>query len=178
MRILILLALIGLSTASFAKENEDVKEENKQLPPAHRYSGSTAIELNNGLIMNNGTFGAPNPEYEKQALVKKIVPGINDAPYAYEDKDRLLRNLDEQVMWGETAIDNWKNNTSKKPEVTAYAKSAVETMSPYLDKLKSATSDAHGAGQGDWASKEEGARKALSDFRSAYRGLHHNVATH
>lgn len=178
MRILILLALIALSTASFAKENEEVKDEQKPLPPAHRYSGGTAIELNNGLIGNNGTFGTPNAEYEKQAQVKKIVPGINDAPYAFDDKDRLMRNLDEQVMWGETAIDNWKNNSSKKPEVSAYAKSAVETMSPYLDKLKSATADARGAGQGDWASKEEGARKALSDFRSAYRGLHHNVATH
>lgn len=163
--------------SSFAFASGELKLEEKKLEPASRYSGSSPIDLSNGLPGNNGTFGLPNEAYEKWATEKKIVPGINDAAYRYEQKSSLVQNLDEQIMWGETAIANWKSNPSNKPEVSAYAKQAVETMSPALDKLKDATKTVKSAGSGDWASAEEGARKALAEFRATYRGLHKNTAT-
>lgn len=175
------LAVLALSLAFSPlalAENEEPKGEAQKLEPATRYSGSSPIDLKHGLPGGNGTYGLRDTNYEEWAKQNKIVPGVNDSPYAYTQKESLLQNLAEQVMWGETAIANWKNSSSNKPEVSAYAKQAAETMSPLLEKLKDATKTASGAGAKDWSSAEQGARKALSDFRSGYRGLHHNITTH
>ncbi len=172
------LVLSLASTIAFANHEEGPKGVSKKLEPATRYSGPSPIDLSNGITGNNGTYGVPNQTYEEWAKQKKVVPGINDAAYPFEQKEQLTLSLDEQVMWGETAIKNWKNVATDKEEVKAYAKQAAETMDPLLAKLKDAAKSVRGAGKNDWGSAEEGARKALSDFRVGYKALHNNVSTH
>lgn len=169
--------VLAFSINAFAQHHDEPTAAPQKLAPAGRYSGSSPIDLKNGLTGNNGTYGLRDQNYEDWAKRNTVFPGINDSPYPYTEKATLAQGLDEQIMWGETAIANWKNNTSKKEEVSAYAKQAAETMSPLLDKLKDATKTLKGAGSNDWSNAEQGARKALSDFRSAYRGLHHNITT-
>ncbi|MES2963583.1 MAG: hypothetical protein V4760_06805 [Bdellovibrionota bacterium] len=170
-----LILAVSFSVVSFASDGP--KMAHKPLEPAKRYSGQTPIDLSNGLPGNNGTYGLPNHAYEAWAKSKKIAPSLNDAAYPYDMKKSLIESLDEQILWGESAIANWKNNSSSKAEVGAYAKQATETMDPLLAKLKDATKSVKGAGTGDWSNAEAGARRAAAEFRAGYRSLHRN-ATH
>jgi hypothetical protein len=174
----VVLSGLFFSQAAFAQHGEHEPDfpslYSKQ--PAKRYSGSTPIDMGNGLLGNNGTIGQPNMQYEAWAQTPAVVAGLSEAPYDYRQKGEFVRTMKEQILWGETAISNWKS-TSKitRPEAVEYSKQAVAKMTPALDKLKSATDRADGAGEKDWANAESEARKALIDFRAAYTQMHHNT---
>ena len=171
---LVVSTVLTLSFAANATEREP-KPDNRALPPATRYSGSTPIDLSNGLLFNNGTYGTRNDDYEAWARSATIVAGLSERTYSYAQRLQFNTIMAEQVTWGEAAIANWKNTTNEFPDALAYSKMAVEKMSPYFDKLKSAASSADGANEGKWASAESDARRALIDFRIAYMQMHNNV---
>lgn len=144
--------------------------------PATSYSGSTPIDQKNGLILNHGTYGMENKDYESWAAAPAVVAGLSEQPYSYRQKGEFVRTLKEQVSWGETAIGNWKQTSEiTRPEAVEYSKKAVEMMSPILENLKKAVSKANGANEKEWSGAESDARKALIDFRTAYTQTHHNT---
>jgi hypothetical protein len=169
------LGLIVAST-SFAIEREP-EDHPPVLQPATQYSGNTPIDLSNGILFNNGTFGRENPEYEAWAKSEMIVAGLSERPYSYAQKPGFITTMKDNIVWGESAIRNWKATTNEFPDALAYAKAAVEKMQPELDKFKAAVDKASGANQGSWASAEADARRALIDFRLAYTQMHKNVQT-
>jgi hypothetical protein len=172
--VLLILGLVFVAPSAFSTEREP-EDRPPVLQPATKYSGNTPIELKNGLLFNNGTYGKPNPDYEAWAKSAMIVAGISERPYTYAQKKGFITTLNENVIWGESSIRNWKATTSEFPDALAYSKAAVEKMQPELDKFKSAVDKASGAGESDWANTESGARRALIDFRIAYMQLHKNV---
>lgn len=148
----------------------------KTLAPATRISGSTPIDMNNGIPFNNGTFGMPNPEFEKWASAPLIVPGVADLPYPYSWKRNFVRGLEENITFAETAINNWKNVTADtKPEAKEYAERAIAALEPQLQRLKEATRAAISASKNDWDNAQAEARQALIDMRLAYSSLHRNI---
>ncbi len=163
-----------VSFTSFASERVPV-DHPRVLQPATRYSGNTPIELNNGILFNNGGYGLPNADYEAWAKSAMIVAGLSERPYSYSQKKAFVATLEENIQWGESAIRNWKATTNEFPDALAYAKAAVEKLQPELDKFKSATDKASGANEGAWQGAESDARRALIDFRIAYMQLHKNV---
>lgn len=169
-------ALIVAST-SFATEREP-EDHPPVLQPATQYNGNTPIELKNGLLFNNGTYGQPNPDYEAWAKSEMIVAGLSERPYSYAQKPAFIGTMKENIVWGESAIRNWKATTNEFPDALAYAKAAVEKMQPELDKFRAAVDKASGANQGSWANAEADARRALIDFRVAYTQMHKNVQVH
>lgn len=179
MRTLILTLSFVLS--AFAISNTAVSKEREPKPdpivvqPATRYSGSTPIDLSHGLLFNNGTYGVRNDDYEAWARTATVVAGLSERPYSFAQKASFVNVMNEQIAWGEAAIDNWNSTSNEFPDALAYSKAAVEKMSPALDKLKSSTHLANGAKDSDWSSSESGARRALIDFRAAYTQMHKNV---
>lgn len=172
------LALALLSPAAFANSEQDFPSlySNK---PAKRYSGDTPIDLGNGLPGNNGTYGNPNPDYEAWAKAPAVVAGLSEQPYSYRQKSEFVNVLKEQLLWGETAMANWKTTSSiTRPEVVEYSKQAIAKIEPVLKSFKSATDTASGANEKEWTNAESGARKALIDFRTAYTQMHHNTQWH
>ncbi len=144
--------------------------------PAKKYSGNTPIDSNNGLLLNHGTYGMENKDYEAWAAAPAVVAGLSEQPYSFRQKKDFVNTMKEQITWGKVAIGNWKN-TSKitRPEAVEYGKKAVETMSPLLENLEKAVKSADGANEKEWTSAESNARKALIDFRTAYTQMHHNT---
>jgi hypothetical protein len=167
-------AISLVSVSAFSTEREP-PADNKVLQPATRYSGGTPIDMSNGLLFNNGTFGAPNPEYEAWAKSATVVAGLSERPYSYSQKIQFVTILQEQVIWGESAIRNWKSTTNEFPDALAYSKAAVEKMQPELDKLKSTSDKANSSGDSGWTQAESEARRALIDFRITYMQMHKNV---
>ena len=168
----IVSSLIG--SMAFAVEREP-DQKPPVLQPATRYNGGTPVDLSNGLPFNNGTQGAPNAEYEAWAKWATVVAGLSERPYSYAQKAQFVSALQDQVIWGESAIRNWKATTNEFPDALAYSKAAVEKMQPELDKLKSAVSKANGAGDSAWTNAESEARKALIEFRVTYMQMHKNI---
>ncbi len=165
---------LTLSSAANALEREP-KPENKVLQPATRYSGSTPIDLSNGLLFNNGTYGVRNEDYEAWAKAATLVAGLSERNYSYTQKPQFVTVMKEQVRWGDAAITNWKNTTNEYPDAVPYAKAAVEKMLPTLNKMRSATEAADSANENAWASAESDARRALIEFRVSYMQMHKNV---
>ena len=175
MRAIFVFALgLIVSVSSFAKEREP-DDRAPVLQPATKYNGDTPIELKNGLLFNNGTYGARNPDYEAWAKSATIVAGLAERPYAYAQKASFVATLNENIVWGETAIRNWKATSNEFPDALAYSKAAVEKMQPELDKFKSAADKASGAGESAWTGAESDARRAVIEFRIAYMQLHKNI---
>lgn len=168
-----LVTLLGASS-SFAIER-DPPADNKVLKPATRYSGSTPIDLSNGLLFNNGTYGAPNPDYEAWSKAATVVAGLSERPYSYSQKTQFVTIMQEQLIWGQSAIRNWESTTNEFPDAVAYSKAAIEKIKPELDKLKTASDKASSAGDGAWTQAESEARRALIDFRITYMQMHKNV---
>ena len=171
--VVLVSALICVSSA-YAVEREP-EQKPPVLQPATRYNGSTPVDLSNGIPFNNGTQGAPNADYEAWAKSATVVAGLSERPYAYSQKPQFVSALQDQVIWGESAIRNWKMTTGEFPDALAYSKAAVEKMQPELDKLKSAVGKANGAGESAWTGAESDARKALIEFRVTYMQMHKNV---
>ena len=178
------LSLITVSFAAFFTSQSvfatggahGVDLEPKALEPATRYSGSSPIDTKNGIPFNNGTFGLPNPVYEKWAAAPIIVPGNVDLPYPYSWKSNFIRELEENIRFAETAIRNWKTVTENtKPEAQEYAQKAIASLEPQLQRLKEATRAAASASQSNWDKAQADARQALIDMRLTYSSLHHNI---
>jgi hypothetical protein len=168
------VTLVILALPAFAVEREPDMTP-VVLQPATRYSGGTPIDLSNGLLFNNGTQGAPNTDYEAWAKTQTVVAGLSERPYAFSQKAQFVSVLQEQLIWGESAVRNWEATTNEFPDALAYSKAAVEKMKPELDKLKSASDRASGANEGGWQSAESEARHALIEFRVSYMQMHKNV---
>ncbi len=154
--------------------------EEKPLQPATRYSGRTPIDLKNGLKMNNGTYGAPNADYEAWASQPSVVPNVSEKTYPYHAKGEFIKGVNESAEFVEHAIWNWERSIAHptevtKPEVLEYAKASVNTMKPILEKFKKAVSDAKGANSGSWDEAQNNARKALVELRGSYAQLHNNT---
>ena len=175
-----LAALTLITTAVARAEFEEPPVETKKLGPSSRYSGASAIDLSNGLPGNNGTFGLPNPDFEVWAKTGHVVPGLSEKTYPFEKREQLVKGLNEQVLWGDEMIANYRRVTPEisKPEGKAHAEEAIKTMDPLLAHLRQATSKVTSAGQADWETAQSDARKALLDFRAAYTGMHHNIVRH
>lgn len=167
-------AVLSLTVSAFASEYEP-QPPPTSTQPATRYSGGTPIDLSNGILFNNGTYGMRNDDYESWARAATVVAGLSERPYSYTQKPQFVTIMKEQVQWGEAAIANWKNTTNEFPDALAYSKAAVEKMSPLLDKMKSATDSASSASASGWTSAENDARRALIDFRISYMQMHKNV---
>ena len=152
----------------------------KVYAPATRFSGRTPIDLSAGIPFNNGTYGAPNPDYQIWAETPSYRPNVSEKAYPFARKDDFVSGLRESEDFVKTAIWSWNNSIAHptevtKPEVLEYAKASVATMQPLLDKLSAAISKADSASEGSWTSAESDARKALVDARGTYAGLHKNV---
>lgn len=180
MRHFVFSALIATAMISQAQASGGEHEANypdmysKQ--PATKYEGATPIDMKNGLLMNHGTYGQQNPDYQAWAAAPTVVAGMSEQSYSFRQKGEFVRTLKEQVSWGEAAIGNWKQTSEiTRKEAIDYSKKAVETLSPLLENLKKATSKASGANEKEWTSAESDARKSLIDFRTAYTQMHHNT---
>ena len=173
----ITLALTTLISISALASGEHVPTEHKRpLGPASRYSGSTPVDLSNGLTGSNGTYGLPNKEYEEWGTSPNIFPGMSQKDYPYSNKGKFMQSLDEQVMWATQAIANYKQTSAEtKPEAVEYSKHAIETLTPALEQLKEARSKAKSAGEGEWQTAQADAKKAVINLRSAYTQMHKNV---
>lgn len=170
------LLTVALSSAAFASEGAPAHEQ-KPLQPSKRYSGSSPVDLSNGLPFNNGTFGLRNSEYESWAKSKNIAVGVSEKMYPYAEKADFVRNVEERLFFYDQAIRNW-NQTSEitKPEAIEYSKAAIQDITPRLDKAKQALKAANGAGSGDWEKAQFEAKRALLDLQGAYYQMHRNPA--
>lgn len=150
--------------------------EKKPLQPASQYSGSAPIDLSNGLLFNNGTFGARNPNIEKWAEAPILFPGMNDLPYPFKWKGNFVKGLEESAQFVEAALSNWKASSAiKKPEAKEYSDKAIAAMEPQLAKLKEAIRTAASASEKNWDTAQSQARNALIEVRATYTSLHHNT---
>ena len=152
----------------------------KQLQPATRYTGRTPVDLKNGLLMNNGTYGLPNKDYEVWAEAPVVTPNVSDKTYPYARKDAFVSGLNESASFVKSALFNWDYSINHptevtKPEVIEYAKASINTMKPLLEKFEKAVSDASGASKSSWDTAQTNARKALTELRGSYSELHHNA---
>jgi hypothetical protein len=168
--------LAGITTLTQAHAaSPGPAEKSVPLAPASRYSGNTPIELNNGLPFNNGTFGAPNKEYESFAD-GFVVPGLSDKAYPYSAKTDFVSRLEESATFVEHAISNWKNVTpNTKPEAKEYGERSAQTMEPLLKQLRDSIKAAAGSSQSDWEKNQVEAKRALTELRGTYSSLHKNV---
>ena len=175
----LVVASLSISLKTHADEEETAAAlaaaPAKHLDPAVKYNGASPIELKNGMLFNNGTFGAQNPEYESWSQGPFAVPGISERPYPFTAKEDFVAGLEESERFVETAIWNWNRTTDRFPDAVTYAKASVTTMQPILDKYKSALGKVRSASQGDWDSAQSEARHALTDLRGSYAQLHKNV---
>jgi hypothetical protein len=167
---------IAISGGVFAAEREFTVPPSKPLEPATRYSGRTPVDLSNGIPFNNGTYGRPNPNYEKWVDSPLLVPGVSDLNYPYTDKAGFVNGLKESQYFVEDAIQNWKTTSAiTKPEAKAYGENAANTMQPLLNRFKDMVKQTEGAGQNDWDKAQADARHALVEMRATYSSLHKNV---
>ena len=173
--ILFLLVLAPGAIASGSEHLNPVKA--KPLQPAKAYHGRTPIDISNGLLFNNGTYGAPNPAYEKFAQGQKtLFPGINDSPYPYALRESFVSGLMEAAQFVDDAIFNWRMvSPITKPEAKEYGERAAATMEPVLSQFREIIAQAKVSSQTDWDKVQADARNSLGRVRAAYSELHKNV---
>jgi hypothetical protein len=181
---LFVLSALFVTSLSFSLKTHADEEETaaalaaapaKHLEPATTYNGASPIELKNGMLFNNGTFGAQNPEYETWAQGPFVVPGISEKTYPFSAKEDFVAGLEESERFVDTAIWNWGRTTNMFPDALSYAKASTATMQPILDKYRTSLGKVRSAGQGDWDSTQAEARRSLVELRSTYAQLHKNV---
>lgn len=153
------------------------KEDVEKLEPATRYSGRTPIDLTNGIPFDNGSYGKPNPNYEKWASSPRLTPDVSDLVYPYSDRADFIAGCETSAQFVETAIANWKVPPSSitKPEVIEARTQWISTMQPLLDKFNDTVRTLKSAGKGDWEKAQSDARHALVEMRSTYSSLYKNV---
>lgn len=152
----------------------------RQLQPATRYTGRTPVDLKNGLLLNNGTYGLPNKDYEVWAEAPVVTPNVSDKTYPYARKDAFVNGLNESASFIKSALYNWDYSINHptevtKPEVIEYAKASINTMKPLLEKFEKAVSEANGASKSNWDTAQTNARKALTELRGSYSQMHNNA---
>jgi hypothetical protein len=144
--------------------------------PSKAYSGSSAIDMSNGLGFNNGTFGQSNTEYEKWAQSSTWAVSLAERPYSFDQKDRFVKTLNERITHFEHAIWNWARVTEKtSPEVKAYAEKATADITPRLERARQAWKSAKSSGKDDWGKNQDEAKRAFLELQSFYSSLHKNV---
>jgi hypothetical protein len=177
-RFLSLISLIVLtcsSAALAAGPGPNIKE--KPLSPATRYSGRTPIDLQNGILFNNGTFGLPNEEYEAWHDAPTVVPGMSEKTYPFESKAAFVQAMEESAVFIEHAIWNWERTTPDTlPETAEHSKTAAETMRPLLKSYRDTIKKISGAGRSDWDQMQAEGRRAVSNLRGTYSQIHRNVS--
>lgn len=166
----------ALAASGGHRHYDPMSRQEPALKPAQRYSGSTPIDLSHGLLFNNGTYGARNPEYEAWGEAKVVVPGVSELKYEYNRKADFVRGVQESIAFLEAATWNWENSSADtKPEAVEYSKASLATMKPLIEKLRQATKAASGSSAGDWDKNQDAARGALIEARATYSSLHKNV---
>jgi hypothetical protein len=171
-----LLVVIAAIMQTQAYASEPAASANAPLAPAGRYSGRTPIDIKNGVSFNNGTYGAPNKDYEAWANDGLIVPGLSEKAYPYSAKAQFVSRLQESAKFVEDAITNWKMVTpDTKPEAKEYGEKSAQTMEPLLLQFKASIKAASGSSQSDWDKNQADAKHALSEMRGTYSSLHRNV---
>lgn len=149
---------------------------NPDLKPSTKYSGRTPIDLTNGLLFNNGTYGLPNKNYEKWAETPVVVPGLSELTYPFSEKNDFVSACEESADFVESAIYNWKQSTAiTKPEAKEYGEKSAQTMQPLLERLNDAIHSCKSSNKGDWEKAQSDARRALIEMRATYSSLHRNV---
>jgi hypothetical protein len=170
------VAVVSLACFSASAEEEFVEHQQKPLEPATRYSGHTPIDLKNGVLFDNGTYGLRNANYEKWAAEPVITPGISTLNYPFAEKQELIHNLQESAQFIDDAIANWKITTSiTRPEAKAYGEQSVQTMQPLLDKFRDTIKIAANSSASDWEKNQSDARRELASVYGTYTSLHKNV---
>ena len=174
--VLVFVALFSASIALASGGGGAAFEQRTDLQPATRFSGGTPIDLSHGLLFNNGTYGARNPDVDAWTTTPLIVPGVSERTYTFEQKAHFVSGLQESADFVATAIWNWQQTSSiTKPEAAEFSKEAAAKMQPLLDKFKGVISSTRSAGKGDWEKAQIDARRALIDLRVTYAQLHNNV---
>lgn len=144
--------------------------------PSTRYSGSTPIDESNGIILNSGTYGLPNPEYQAWATSATWAVGLADREYSFAQKDQYLATLDERLRFYEAAVWNYKRVTDvSTPEGKAHAEKAAAELGPRIEKAREAWSKAKSANRGNWDAEQNLAKRAFIELQSAYYGGHKNA---
>jgi hypothetical protein len=170
---------IGFSAHAAESKSEHREFEpppEKPLQPATRSSGSVPIDLTHGLILNNGTYGMPDPEHESWAKANLITPGLSEKRYPFDRKEEFVAGCNESMIFIDAALDNWKTRTSSTwPEAVEYAKKSSDTIAPLANKLRDAIALASHSGSGDWDRNQDAARTAVIEARSTYASLHRNI---
>ncbi len=144
--------------------------------PSNDYSGSSPINHDNGGFFNNGTFGAPNPDYEKWASSPTWAVSLAERPYPFEEKDRFVKSLSERISHFEHAIWNYEQVTEvSTPAGVAHAKQASADLAPRIEKAREAWKTAKSSGRDDWDKTQASAKRAFLELQSYYYGMHKNV---
>ena len=166
---------LSLAVAHNGPHGGGVDANGNPLQPSAHYSGSSPIDLKNGLFFNNGTFGLPNEDYETWSKSLEAV-GISERNYPYDQRQRFIDAYSDRVTFFRVAIENLGQTTSEYPDALIYAKEATTTITPKFDKLKDMLSQLKSASGSNWEAVQGEARRALADAQTTYYGLHHNPA--
>ena len=168
--------LSHLAMAEGTNEAPGAESEKAALKPATKYSGRTPIDLKNGILFNNGTYGVRNKNYEAWAQKPVLVPGMSELPYPYSEREDFIAACEDNELFVSSAIHNWKlTSANTKPEAKEYGEKSVQTMQPLLDRFSSAVKACKSSSQNDWDKNQADARRALIEMRGTYASLHRNV---
>jgi len=157
-----------------AKDKDKYAHRTKQekLEPARVYDGSTPVDLENGMLGNNGTFGVPNPDYEALAKSDLTAPGLFAAPYTYEQKKNFLSAIQGRLRFYEEAIVNLKERSaSTKPEAVQFSDALLSRLENLLSQTRDAMKQAKSAGKNEWPAAEQAARSAFIALQSTYLSI-------
>lgn len=144
----------------------------KPLNPAPRYDGSAPIDMSHGMLGSNGTFGAPNAEYEAKREAELAAPGVFAAPYPYSAKQHFITGLGDRLRFFEEAVVNLKERgTMVTPETNAFSDSAGPKIEEMLTRARDAFKKAKGAGEKDWVGAEQAARASFVEMKTAYEAM-------
>jgi len=148
-------------------------KEGPKLQPAQIYSGQSPIDLSNGIFFNNGTFGAPNPEYEAYKAEPHWAVGLIDRTYGFSEKAKFAKILNERIQFHEHAVWNWGRVSERtKPEVIEYAKAISGEIQPLIDRARSALKQAESASEKGWLEAQAEAKQAYIALQAFYREKH------
>lgn len=144
--------------------------------PSEVYSGGSPIDMTNGGFFNNGTFGQPNPTYEKWGTSPTWAVNLSELAYSYDDKAKFVKTLNERIQHFEHALWNYGQVTAvSTPAGVAHAQNMTTELTPKIDRAREAWSKAKSSGRSDWEATSGEAKKAFLDLQSFSYGLHKNV---
>lgn len=170
--VLTLTAIVVLTHSAAASESTHEATEAQALPPAKRYSGSAPIDLSNGRVGNNGTYGSSNSEYEAKGKALLTAPSLLASPYPYEEQCVFAKAYEERLAFFEEAIANLHFASEiTKPETIEFAKQAATQLQTLLAQAKTSFAAAKGASASQWTQAQESARSSLTALMGTYYSL-------